>query len=75
MFVDEELQHVAIKLGVFWQRRDLIHLHQHAGRVPNYTVEMIPEHLKKWAGPEHWQEAKGIYLRRQAAGFPGSECL
>jgi hypothetical protein len=29
MFVDEELQNVAIKYGVLWQRPDLIHLHHH----------------------------------------------
>jgi hypothetical protein len=75
MFVDEELQAVAVKLGILWQRRDLIHFHAHAGRVPNYTEEMIPAHLRKWSGAEHWKEAKAIYLRRQAAGFPGSECL
>ena len=32
MFVDEELQHVAIKYGVLWQRPDLIHLHHHFAR-------------------------------------------
>lgn len=32
MFVDEELQHVAIKYGVLWQRPDLIHLHRHFAR-------------------------------------------
>jgi hypothetical protein len=28
MFGDEELQHVATRLGVLWQRRDLTHLSQ-----------------------------------------------
>ncbi len=32
MFVDEELQHAAIKYGVLWQRPDLIHLHHHFAR-------------------------------------------
>lgn len=32
MFVDQELQEVALKYGVLWQRRDLIHLHRHFAR-------------------------------------------
>ena len=32
MFVDEELQHVAIKYGILLQRPDLIHLHHHFTR-------------------------------------------
>lgn len=32
MWLDEELQHVAIKYGVLWQRPELIHLHHHFAR-------------------------------------------
>ncbi len=79
MFEDEELQCVAEKYGVLWQRRDLVHKHMHWGRgetdrqVLNDPV--IPEHLKKWNTAEHWQKSKGIFTRRKAAGFPGSEPL
>lgn len=76
MFVDEELQHVSIKLGVLWQRPDLTQMHNHEARkVRSYTSADIPSHLKKWAGPEHWKEAEAIFKGRRAAGFPGSEPL
>jgi hypothetical protein len=76
MFVDEELQHVATKLGVLWQRPDLTQMHQHEARKHrSYTSADIPPHLKKWAGPEHWKEAEAIFKGRRAAGFPGSEPL
>jgi hypothetical protein len=76
MFVDEELQAVATKLGVLWQRPDLTQMHQHEARkVRSYTSADIPPHLKKWAGPEHWKEAEDIFKGRRAAGFPGSEPL
>jgi hypothetical protein len=32
MFVDEHLQAVAKKLGILWQRPDLVHLHRHFAR-------------------------------------------
>ncbi len=76
MFVDEELQAVATKLGVLWQRPDLTQMHQHEARkVRSYTSADIPPHLKKWAGPEHWKEAEAIFKGRRAADFPGSEPL
>lgn len=73
MFVDEELFAVANKLGIYWPRRDLTHYHAHAGRVKNYTVDMIPEHLKKWTTSEHWKEAEKLFFSRRDAGFPGHE--
>lgn len=75
MFVDEEARAVAVQLGVYWERRDLTQMHMHPGRAKNYTVDMIPEHLKKWASAEHWKEAEAIFFRRRKAGFPGSEAL
>lgn len=75
MFVDEEARAVAVKLGVYWERRDLTQMHMHPGRVKNYTVDMIPEHVKKWASAEHWKEAEAIFFRRRKEGFPGSEAL
>ncbi len=77
MFEDEELQCVAEKYGILWQRRDLTHRHQHWGRGKTdqevLSDPAIPEHLQKWNTGEHWQKAKGIFTRRKAAGFPGSE--
>jgi hypothetical protein len=79
MFVDEELQEVATKLGVLWQRRDLTHFHKHWGRGETdksiVTDPKIPEHLVKWNTPEHWKESKALFESRKAAGFPGSEPL
>jgi len=79
MFVDQEARAVAVKLGVYWERPDLLHHHAHAGRVKNYDVSMIPPHLKKWTtGPEgraHWQESEALYKRRESDDFPGHEPL
>lgn len=75
MGVDEELQEVAIKYGVLWQRRDLIHLHQHWGRNQKARVEDMPEFLKKANSKPEWDRYKAIIEARRAAGFPGSELL
>lgn len=73
MFEDEELQEVATKLGVFWQRRDLIQFHRHWGRDGDPAA--CPEFLKQSSGPEHWKEALELFMSRKAAGFPGHEPL
>lgn len=76
MFVDEELFNVAQRLGVLWQRRDLIHYHDHPGRKSNYNSEVdAPPHMKPWITSEHWREAEALFKARRAAGFPGTECL
>jgi hypothetical protein len=84
MFVDEELQAVATKLGVLWQRRDLIQLHRHVLRpqtgdvlavdttVAAHLYEHAP-HLVKWNTKEHWDESKKLFEERKRAGFPGHE--
>lgn len=74
MFVDEELQRVAEKLGVLWQRRDLTHHHQHYARNDGLTHShgrrpVKPAHLVKWTDPKHWKEAETIFKRREAEGF------
>lgn len=77
MFVDEELQNVAEKYGVLWQRPDLRQEHRHWGRGATDDAILndpkIPEHLEKWNTSEHWQSAKAIFQRRKQEGFPGSE--
>ncbi len=72
MFEDEELQCVAQKLGVLWQRRDLIHYHRQWGRNRAHTHHM-PEFLRKVNSREHWQESRALFESRQAVGFPGHE--
>ncbi len=81
MFVDQELQAVATKLGVFWQRPDLTQRHQHWGRgktdaeIPDASSRMMPPHLLKWNTTAHWNESKAIFEAREKAGFPGCEPL
>ena len=85
MWVDEELQHVAIKYGVFWQRPDLIHLHRHFQREsdaldsPALPVDGVkikrPHFLEEANSNAHWTKYKGIFLNRQQRGVPGSEPL
>lgn len=75
MFVDEELQHVGKRLGVLWQRPDLIHYHDHPLRKPNATAADIPAHMVKWNTEKHWRESKNLFQVRLAGAFPGSEPL
>jgi hypothetical protein len=75
-FMDEELQLVAQKYGVFQQRPDLIHLHRHYMRESediksNAVYTEIPAHLK--AQEALWNPEKAIFQKRRAEGFPGSE--
>jgi hypothetical protein len=67
-FVDEELQEVAKRQGVLWQRPDLIHYHNHWSR----AGEKRPPHLLTKDRPEKWQQAKALFEQRRDAGFPGS---
>lgn len=79
MGVDEELQEVALKLGVLWQRPDLTHYHNHWGRPrggakygDQANMPAFLEHAN--SGPE-WDRYKRILTARRAAGFPGHEPL
>lgn len=69
MGVDEELQAVAIRLGVFWQRPDLSHFHRHWVR----DRKQMPAFLAKANSPQEWEKYKTIFRTRQAAGFPGHQ--
>jgi hypothetical protein len=79
MCVDDELQAVAEKYGVFWQRQDLIHKHMNWGRPTDgrrlVNVEEMPDFLKKANSEEEYGKAKRLFAARKAAGFPGSEPL
>jgi hypothetical protein len=72
MGVDEELQAVASLLGVLWQRRELIHQHEHWGRQPGGRA---PEFLRDANSPAHWNRYKAIFEGRRSLGFPGHEPL
>ncbi len=78
-FVDEELQNVALKYGVLWQRRDLVQRHENWSRARRQAADM-PEFLRNVSGrsPEaraHWVKYKALFESRKAASFPGSELL
>lgn len=73
MFSDQELCEVAEKLGIYWRRRELCHLHKHWSREPGKTREDCPEFLREVAGQDHWNKYKAIYEERARLGFPGHE--
>ncbi len=78
MGCDQELQAVATRLGVFWQRPDLIHLHKHWGRGvgdAKSSAANMPEFLARANSKEEWDAYKKLFREREAAGFPGSEPL
>jgi hypothetical protein len=75
-FADEELQNVAQKLGVFWQRRDLMQEHRHWAR-PRGDWRDAPEWARKINDPalSDWEKSKALFAARKAAGFPGHDPL
>ena len=80
MFEDQELRDVAEKLGVYWARLDLTHLHHHFMRASSdinaqAVSKPIPPHLIEANSPAHWSKFKALYERRKAAGFPGHKPL
>lgn len=79
MFVDAEIQDVAKLLGVFWQRRELIHYHAHWGRPQPGEImghrSRMPAFLEGANSPEHWAKFKALYEDRKRRGFPGHEVL
>ena len=72
MFGDEEMQNVTKRLGILWQRRDLVHLHQHWARARSLADDM-PAFLTRANSPEEWQCSQTLFNARKATGFPGSE--
>ncbi len=74
-FADEELQLVAHRLGVFWQRPDLIQEHRHPVRARGDYAD-APEWWRKNIGrPGLLDSERKIFNDRRAAGFPGSDPL
>jgi hypothetical protein len=72
MGVDEELQAVALRLGVYWPRPDLTHFHRHWAR-PRGHREDMPTFLQKANSPEEWERYRQLFKLRHQAGFPGHE--
>lgn len=73
MRVDEELQEVAKKLGVLWQRRDLIHYHDQWMRDCEGDPAKTPVFLREVSRQEHWDESTKMFEGRKVLGFPGHE--
>jgi hypothetical protein len=69
MFGDEHLQRYAQSLGVFWQRPDLTHFHNHAQRDQHSPPA---PHMEQWNSPQHWAQSKAIFERLVAGNF--KEC-
>ncbi len=78
MFGDEALLRTAEKLGVYWRRPDLIHLHHHFMRKsadlnsPAIPAP-IPAHLIEANSRAHWDEMEGEFRRLEVRGF--AECM
>lgn len=77
MFNDQELQEVAIKLGVLWQRRDLSHKHNHWMRNGDNMVsgQQAPAFLSRANSQDNWDQMRNLFYGRQSQGFPGHEPL
>ena len=75
LYIDEELQEVATKLGVFWQRPDLIQYHNHPCRGPRGYDIYNEGHLAPLYSKQAWDRERALFESRKAAGFPGSEPL
>jgi len=71
---DEELQAIAQKLGVLWQRPDLTHFHNHWARARQDERDR-PKFLERANSSVEWQKYKKLFAERQTAGFPGHEPL
>lgn len=72
MFVDEFLQASAQKQGVFWQRRDLTHMHNHWQRGGG---KPCPSFLQRVSGPAHWNKSQALFERLKAKNFVDGDPL
>ena len=72
MFADESLLEYAKMLGVLWQRRDLIHFHDHPRRD---GIPRTPDFAAATGiyGSEEWERGKAILARLKAEKF--ASCL
>lgn len=73
MFGDEHLRAYAMSLGVYWERPDLTHYHDHAQRPDARGFQGPPApHMAQWNTQEHWRESQTIFERLKAGKF--QEC-
>ena len=70
-WADEELQEVATQLGVFWQRPDITHRHEHWMR----TGAVRPKPPSWDAIAQDYQDYHRLFRSRKAKGWPGHEPL
>lgn len=73
-FADEELQLVAQRYGVFWQRPDLSQHHDNWARARGNPADR-PAFLDEANSPEHWRKYQALFNQRKADGFPASELV
>lgn len=69
-FVDNELQEVASRLGVFCQMKDLAHKHKNWMWDPK---PVRPAFLDKAYSRPEWDKALALFTQRKQMGFPGHE--
>ena len=72
-WADEECQQVALQQGIFWQRHDLIHQHNHWARERGNWAD-APDFVKYINGQEY-KDSEPLFRARKSAGFPGSDPL
>ena len=71
LYIDEELQEVATRLGVFWQCRDLTQYHNHPVRVnADYSVYQTG-HLAPLYNPAAWEREKASFRGSQGERVSG----
>lgn len=66
MFADQTMQETAQRLGVLWQRRDLIHYHDHCRRDGRHVT---PRFMEEAYSAKHWNDSKAIFERLKAQDF------
>lgn len=72
-FADEEVQQVALRLGVFWQRPDLTQLHLHWSRTDG-TPGVDPRAPYQKANSDRWwQVDKALFELRRSLGWPSHQ--
>jgi hypothetical protein len=67
-FADTELQDLATKLGVFYQRRDIIQEHKHWTRE---AAAKMPRHLE--IPNQHLTRDETLYRLRRDSNFPNHQ--
>jgi len=70
---DEEMHEVCVKLGILWNREDLVHFHDHFQRGGKRPLSERPSWMVR--NDECYQKLKPIFDRRKRTGWPGHEPL